>query len=129
MPNWLGGPDAELRCLDAVDAIADRDNRVEVVELDFPGNVAAALALNSLNFSKSCLPAEFARGVNLFQVVTYGGKSHPKQFGDFLLIEPKRLILEKHLDPDRTLPGLVQEQLAFVRPFRFGHAMFLPQGE
>lgn len=25
--------------------------------------------------------------------------------------------------------GLVQDQLAFVRPFRFRHAMFLPKGE
>jgi hypothetical protein len=48
----LGRPDAELGGLRAVDPVADRDDRVEVVELDLAPNLAISLALNSPNFRR-----------------------------------------------------------------------------
>jgi hypothetical protein len=47
LAQGLGRPDAELRGLRAVDPVADRDDRVEVVELDLAPDLAASLALNS----------------------------------------------------------------------------------
>ena len=66
----LSRSDAELGRLNAVHPVADRDDGVQVVELDLAGNVAVALSLNSSNFSKSCRFIQFSRIVDLLQVVT-----------------------------------------------------------
>ena len=49
----------ELGGLGTVDPVTHRNDGVQVVELDFPANLAVALALNSPIFSESCLPPEF----------------------------------------------------------------------
>jgi len=47
----LRGPDPELRGLGAVDAVADGDDRVQLVVVDLPPHLPVPLALNSSNFS------------------------------------------------------------------------------
>ena len=47
LPERLRGPDAELRGLAAVDAVADGDDGVEVVVVDRPRDVSRAFSLNS----------------------------------------------------------------------------------
>jgi hypothetical protein len=87
--------------------MVDRDNGVQVVELDFPADLPATLLLNSPNFPESCLAGQFPGRVNVLQVLTYGPQVNAEELGDFLLIEPKRPGLIEHLDPDRPLLGLV----------------------
>lgn len=68
-PQRLRGPNAKLRGLGAVHAVANRDNRVEVVMLDLAPNLPTTLLLNRPNFLESCLRAQFPAVVNLLQMI------------------------------------------------------------
>jgi hypothetical protein len=107
-------PNAKLRRLRAVDAVADRDDGVEVVEVDFAGNLPFSLGLNSPDFPESCPFRQLARLVNVAQMLTYRPHIDPKQLRNLLLIQPKSLRLIQHLDPHRPRGCLVQNQIPFA---------------
>ncbi len=73
----------------AVDAVTDGDDGIEVVEVDLPAYGAITLFLNSPNFSESCFCTQFARCVNLAEMVTYGSYIDGEEFGDSFLVEPE----------------------------------------
>lgn len=66
---------------------------------------------------------QFSGCVNVSQVLTYGPWVDAEKLGDLLLVEPERLGFIEHLDPDRSLRGLVQDEFAFVGSFCVGHAL------
>jgi len=91
----------------AADAIADGDDRGEVVVLDIPGNLAASFGSNYSILSNSCRRVQFLLGVKLTEVVVYGVHADLEEFGHQGLREPERLPLEAALDPRAPVLGLV----------------------
>ena len=53
-PQRLGGPDAELRRLQTVYAVANCDDGVQMIIINFTGNGPTSLILNYSKFSNSC---------------------------------------------------------------------------
>jgi hypothetical protein len=52
-PKRFGRPDAETRGFHRVDAITDGNDRVQVIKIDFAGDLARALLLNYPEFPDS----------------------------------------------------------------------------
>ena len=50
-----GRPDAELCRAAGIDAVADGDNRIQIIINNGTGNVAVAFLLNYFHFGKSCV--------------------------------------------------------------------------
>ena len=120
-----GCPNAEAGGLGAVDPVPHRNDGIQVVELDLPADLAAALDLNSPDFPESCPLRKFPGRVNVLQVLTYGPQIDPEQLGDFLLVEPERFGFLEHLNPDGPLRAAVQDQFSFVRLVGIGHTVLL----
>ena len=81
LAQGLGRPDAKLSRLVAVDAVANGDDRVEVVELDLPSDLPAAFRLNYFHFGNSCRPAELLGLENVGQVLVDGRHIDAEQLG------------------------------------------------
>ncbi len=76
----LGGPDAELGCLPAVNPVANGDDGVEVVEFQFAGDRPRPLRLNYPVFPDSCQFLQLGGGINVFEVLIDGSQVYPKEF-------------------------------------------------
>src|SRR5690606_2616515 len=112
LAQCLRGPDAELCRFDAVHAVADRDDGVEVVKVDLARDLAVALQLNSSNFSNSSLLREFAGGEDLLQVVADGGYLDAEEVGNAGLVQPEGLALGEDLDAGGALRRAVEDDVA-----------------
>jgi hypothetical protein len=89
LPEHLSRPDAKLRRLTAVDPVADGDDGVEIVELDFAGDLPRPFRLNYTKFSYSCHFIQFIRLINLLEVVIDGLYADAEQLSHLLLGEPE----------------------------------------
>jgi HTH-type transcriptional regulator/antitoxin HigA len=74
----------------------DKRQKMPPTNLDVPTNLMATLDLNSPSFSESSLWREFARVVNLFQVVTHDSEVYAKKIRDSLSVQPKGVHPEGH---------------------------------
>src|ERR1041385_872870 len=115
LPQGLGRPDAELRCLRAVDPVADRDDRIEVVEHNVARDLAAALGSNYPDFPESCLLDQLTTSENVAEMLADGADVDAEQLSHASLVEPEGLTLIEHLDAHGVIGGAVEDQLPFLR--------------
>lgn|GEM_PF-5246381 len=99
VPQNASSPLAELGGTDRVDAIANGNDGVEIVVLDFPGHLPRTFGLNCSEFPKSCLLADFTLLEDVLQVFVDGRNSDLKEPGHQLLGEPDGLLLVAHFQP------------------------------
>ena len=121
LPECLRGPDPEARGLAAVDAVADRNDRVEIVEHDLARNLATSLASNSPNSLDSCCFAQLPGGEDLLEVIADRANVDAEELGELLLVQPEGLGLVDDLDARRPLGRPIQDDVALEEPGRFIH--------
>ena len=91
--------------------VADRDDDVEVVELDLALDLTAALGLNRQGFLDGCRPLQLALIVDIPDVETDVLLRRLKQLGHLGLAQPDGLLLEPDLDARLEVRRRVEEQL------------------
>ena len=102
LAQYLSRPDAKLRCLAAVDAVANGDDGVEVIKRTAPSDTTTTLRLNYSNFSSSCQVLEFTGLVDFFEVVGDGVASTPNSSAIFFWLSQK--VSSSKTTSNRTAP-------------------------
>jgi hypothetical protein len=88
-----GCPLTELCGAYGIDAVADRNDGVEVVEVHSPRNFPLALLLNYPEFPDSCLRHKLLTGKDISQMLADGAYIHCEQLCHQLLRQPQGFVL------------------------------------
>jgi hypothetical protein len=115
LPQGPGRPDAELGPAPGVDAVADREDHVEVVEVDLALDLSDTLPLNCCISCNSCGGIELSRGEDPTQVPGDDGLVPLEQLGDLVQGQPDRLPLQAHVHPHLAILGLEDDDLSAGR--------------
>lgn len=104
----LRRPDPELCAPVRPHAVADRDDDVEVVELDLAAHLAIALALNHCKICNGSLPGEFSLVEHVCDVARDDRFVPLEQLGHLAKRQPGRLAIEANprCASDRPPPGI-----------------------
>ena len=116
LPQVLGGPNAKLGRLEAIDPVADRDDSIEVVVLYRALDGTGTFLSNYFQNGNSCRLNQLTAFKDVFQVLVDGGRFDAKEFGKRLLGQPDRFVLEEHIDFHRAVGSGVQQEFSL-----FGH--------
>jgi len=129
-PQGARRPDAELRAALGVDAVADRNDGVEVVEPELTLDLPSALGSNYRGILGSCRLVQLPFEIDVLEVQADVVDGSTKQIGHLLLGQPDRLPLQPHIDPHLTIGSLVDEDLSAGNAVRAGrrssHQAVLP---
>ena len=110
LPEARGRPLAELGAAAAANAVANRDDHLEVVVLDFARNLAIAFTSNYSELPNSCLAAgQLTVREDPLEVLVHRRHRDLEQLGDQRLREPDGLILEAALDARAAVLGLIED--------------------
>jgi hypothetical protein len=105
------------------DAVADGQNRVEVVVVNRAGNLAISLGLNYSEFPNSSRRVEFTILENALQVLIDGRHRDLEQSRDQPLWKPDRFMRQSHFDPRLAVFSLVKDELAGIVRRRCGEVL------
>lgn len=101
-----GRPLPELDAPLRIDAVAERDDDIQIEVFQVADDVASALAANCSNFSNSWTGVQFAAAEDVPQVVGNTGLHDPEQYAQLRVREPYGVLGEADLQPGRVV-GLV----------------------
>jgi len=110
-------PDAELRGAFGVHAVADGDDGVEVVKIEFARDIPVAFTLNYSKFSSSCEFLQFSALVDFLQMVSDGVAFNVKEKGHCFLRQPNGFSFKPDVDMHRAIIRLEEQEFGFVWVF------------
>lgn len=102
----------------AVHPIADGDDGIEVVKLNFARDFTTAFGANYFHFGNSCPRRQFPGVEDVLQVLVDGRYLHAKQLRQRFLRQPHRFVLHDDFNFHRPIWRGVEEKLVF---FAHGH--------
>ena len=85
-------PDSKLRGLIAIHPIADRDDGIQVIEIDLAPHFATTPLTNCFHFGNSSFFGEFSRLKDILQVLIDRRHAHSEQLRQSSLRHPKIFI-------------------------------------
>ncbi len=110
-----GGPNPELSAAERLDAVADRDDDVQVVVVDAARDPAPAFRSNLCKFCTGCPRVQLALFEGVPDVLRHDRALPPEQLRHLLLGQPDSLPLQAHVHPHLTIRRLVDDDLATRR--------------
>lgn len=117
LPEGDGGPDAKLGDATGVDAVAHRDNGVEVVVFDRTRYFPHTLLANYREVPGSCQLLELVFVVGIFKVQTNVVRRGSKKLANLALVKPQGFLLKLNLKLNlAVLGGIDLNWLVIHRP-------------
>ena len=107
----IGSPNTEIGGLAGVDAVADRDDGVEIVDIDGTGDGAGAFGGNLFHFGTSSRFFELPFLVDFFEMFGDSLRIDVEQFGDLSLSSPNSFRGGFEVELDGFAAGFVDDDV------------------
>ena len=117
----LASPNPELCTPKRFYPVSDRNNHIQVIKIDFSGNLPGSFGLNYPEFPDSFIRREFAFLVNILDMFVYGSNILLKQFRHHLLRQPYSFIFKSNLDASKAVFGFINENFGLWLVLRVDH--------
>src|SRR5690554_581224 len=117
----LGSPFAKLHATLGFHPVADGDDHVQIVVINFPLNLALALLANYPEFPDSWFSLQFTLLEHITHVLVDGSHVFAKQLRHLGLAEPDRLLIQGYFQLSLPVPRDEKLDLLLVRRWHRRH--------